>query len=98
MQKSVPAFLAVIALALVVGALSLFSRSALSQRPAPATALAGRYLLTLGSNNMQYILDTQTGRLWLRSVTSYRAPWQEQSPDYNQPMVVAKPYDAWSLA
>ena len=91
MQKSLPALLAVVALALVIGAFTLLGRGALSQRPAQAAAQIGRYQLTLASTGSQYIIDTQTGRLWYRYSNSAKIAWQEQSPDYQAPMIVAKP-------
>lgn len=64
------------------------SRSAQGQSPLTARSYAGRYQLIVVDANTQFVIDTQTGRIWYRYGVGVRAIWQEQSPDYTKP---AKP-------
>lgn len=88
MKKPIPMMICAV---LVVGggALSLFSRSAHSQSTAQPSGQPGRYQLIVQGANSQYIIDTQTGRMWYRFGTG-QTPWQEESPDYGQPRPVLR--------
>ena len=95
MQKSLQASLVVIALLLGCIVFGLFSRSARSQSPAlvtqstlPITASPGRYQLLFPSGNFEFMVDTQTGRVWYR--TEPGSPWLEESPDTKKPPVYMK--------
>lgn len=91
MKKPVPTLTLFTVLLLGGGALSLFSRSAHSQSPALANGAPGRYQLIVQGANSQYIMDTQTGRMWYRFGTGAKSVWQEESPDYRKTMTVTAP-------
>ena len=91
MQKSISVTLVAFALVLGCTVAALFSRSAWSQSPVPPNASAGRYQLLVPSDNAQYVIDTQTGRVWYRYGTGVKATWEEQGPDYTRVPAVAKP-------
>ena len=91
MQRSLQASLVIIALLLGCIVFGLFSRSARSQSSVPSPAATGRYQLLVPSDNAQYIIDTQTGRVWYRLGTGVKSTWDEQGPDYTKAPVVAKP-------
>ena len=95
MQKSLQVSLAIIALLLGCIVFGVFSRSARSQSPAlvtsqspalvtsqsplPMAASPSRYQLLFPCGNFEFIVDTQTGRVWYRDEPG--SPWIEESPD-----------------
>jgi len=87
MQKSLQVSLAIIALLLGCIVFGVFSRSARSQSPAlvtsqsplPMAASPSRYQLLFPRGNFEFIVDTQTGRVWYRDEPG--SPWIEESPD-----------------
>jgi len=93
MQKPLQALLAVAVLMVAIALTGLFVHPALSQAPAaPASSQVGRYQLHKETDsNEQFIIDTQTGRLWYRYGTGVKAVWEEQSPDYTKAPIVTKP-------
>ena len=50
-----------------------------SQSPLPMAASPSRYQLLFPRGNFEFIVDTQTGRVWYRDEPG--SPWIEESPD-----------------
>lgn len=69
-------------IAFIVGclAMSLFVRNAASQNRSTAAPLPGRYQLVAPNENIQIVIDTQTGQTWYKYGAGAAAKWEAQPP------------------
>lgn len=97
MKKSFPLALALVSFLLGGVVTTALTRTAWSQNPVkqpnPAAPFA-RYQLTVSDVNdiaHQYLVDTATGRVWVRYEGGVKSAWQEQGPDFSKRPVTAGP-------